>query len=204
MGSFHRVDTSKLVKGAARIMHSPIATVKPVKLADVIVTASGATQYDPTTDWVDLGATREGIQIAINNTESAFEVDQIAGQVGTAPDTWECSVTTRFAEMTLEHLIIVWEGATLSTDATPTPTERETGFAGATSYTERRLVVLFQKPSGKLVGYFFHRAVRSPQEATLDFQKGGDAQSIQARFNILADATETDPKKAFFRVREQS
>jgi hypothetical protein len=192
------------VKGAARLMHAPDSVAKPLELADVIVTASGATQYNPVTGWLDLGATREGIQIAINNTESAYEIDQIAGQVGTAPDTWECSVTTRLAEMTLENLVIVWEGATITTDSVPTIPERETGFAGATSYTERRLVVLFQKPNGKIVGYFFHRAVRSPQEATLDFQKGGDAQSIQARFNILADATETDPKMAFFRVREQS
>jgi hypothetical protein len=104
-------------------------------------------------------------------------------------------------------MVIAWEGATVTTDTSVTPSEKETGFAGATSYTERRLAVLFKKPSSSvpqaLVGYFFHRAVRAPQEGTLNFQKGGDAQVIPVRFNILADATETDPLKAFFIVREQ-
>lgn len=201
--AFFRVDTTKLVRGAARLMYAPIATTKPAKIADVIDISGGTPTYNAETDWADFGATREGIQITINNTETAFDVDQVQGAIGTAPDSWECFVATNLAEQTLENMVIVWEGAAITTDTTVTPNERETGFAGATSYTQHRLAVMFQRPNGKITGYFFHIAVRSPQEGTLNFQKGGDAQVIAARFAALADASETDPLKAFFRVREQ-
>jgi hypothetical protein len=210
MGSFFRVDTSKLMRGAGRILYAPSAQAKPTKISDVIVLASGLTQYDTQTGWADLGATREGIQVSVNNTETSFDIDQVQGVVGTQPDSWTCTVTTRLAETTLEHFVFAWEGVPITTEAaaaTPAPTlplsERETAFAGATAYTERRLAVLFKKPSGLLMGYFFHRAVRAPQEGVIDFQKAGDAMSLQVQFNILADATETDPRAAFFRVREQ-
>jgi hypothetical protein len=196
---FHRIDQTKLVKGAARLMFAPDTEAKPASISDVIDT----TTYDAAGTWQDLGATREGIQITVNNTETGFDVDQVAGLIGTSPENWECSVATNLAEVTLEHMVIAWEGADVTIDTGVTPSEKETGFAGATSYTERRLAVLFQKPDGNLVGYFFHRAVRSPQEGTLNFQKGGDAQVIPVRWNILADATESDPLFAFFRVREQ-
>lgn len=203
MANFFRVDQTKLVKGAARIMFAPAAEPDPLELADVIDLSS----YDPAGTWDDLGATREGIQITVNNTETGFDVDQVAGLIGTSPENWECSVTTNLAEVTLENLVIAWEGAAITTDTAPTPyDERETGFAGATSYTERRLAVLFQKPvsaGGGIVGYLFHRAVRAPQEGTLNFQKGGDAQVIPIRFTILADTTQSDPLKAFFIIREQ-
>jgi hypothetical protein len=201
--AFFRVDTTKLVRGAARLMYAPIGTAKPAKIADVISITGGTPTYNAAIGWEDFGATREGIQITLNNTETAFEVDQVSGNIGTAPDTWECFVAAQLAEQTLENMIIVWEGAAITTDVTMTPNERETGFAGATSYTQRRLAIMFQRPNLKVTGYFFHIAVRAPQEGTLNFQKGGDAQTIQARFGMLADATETDPLKAFFRVREQ-
>ena len=201
--AFFVVDQTKLVKGAGRIMYAADSQAKPTKIGDVINTTTYAAQ----SGWSDLGATREGIQITVNNTESGFDVDQVNGLLLTTPDNWECSVTTNLAEVTLENMVIAWEGAAVTTDTGVTPSEKETGFAGATSYTERRLAVLFKKPSSSvpqaLVGYFFHRAVRAPQEGTLNFQKGGDAQVIPVRWNILADATESDPLKAFFRVREQ-
>jgi hypothetical protein len=199
MAQFFRVDTTKLVKGAARIMYAPAATPKPADIEDIITVTAGPTQYDPMTGWVDLGATREGIQITVNNTETGFDVDQVAGLIGTAPENWECNVVTNLAEVSLDKMVIAWEGAVVTTVGT----EKVTGFAGATQYTERRLVVLFQKPTLKITGYFFWRAVRAPQEGTLNFQKGGDAQVIPMRWNILADATQADPLTAFFEVHEQ-
>lgn len=198
--AFFRVDTTKLVRGAARFLYEPAASAKPETIGDVIETAE---PYDAQGDWEDFGATREGIQISINNTESAFDVDQVAGDIGTAPDTWECFVATQLAERTLENLVIAWEGAAITTDTSVSPYERETGFAGATSYTERRLAVMFKKPDDLITGYMFHKCVRAPQEGVLDFQKAGNAQTVAVRFKALADTTETDPLKAFFRVREQ-
>lgn len=199
MTNFFVVDTTKLVRGAARIMYAASGQTAPASISSVIDTTSYAAQ----SGWSDLGATKNGIAISINNTESAFTVDQVSGDIGTAPDVWSCTVSTELAEISLEKMQIAWEGAAVTTDTSVTPSEKETGFAGATSYTERRLAVLFQKASGKIVGYFFWRAVRAPQQGTITYQKGGDAQTIAVQFNILADTTQVDPLKAFFIVREQ-
>jgi hypothetical protein len=210
MADFFRGDQTKLVRGAARIMIAPSSADKPLKISDVIVLTAGATQYDPVAPWTDLGYTREGIQITVNNEEQAFDVDQVQGEIGAAPIGWTCNVVTNLAEVTLPHLIIAWEGAALTVDTTTTPNEQETGFAGASYYTERRGAVMFQGPSpdqgvtpGLITGYFFHRLIRAPQEGQLNFQKSGDAQVIAMNLKALADSTESDPLKQFFRVRAQ-
>jgi hypothetical protein len=199
--SFFVVDQTKLVKGAGRLMIADSTQTKPTQISDVINTTTYAAQ----TGWTDLGATREGIQVTVNNTETGFDVDQVAGLLLTTPENWECSVVTNLAEVTLEHMVIAWEGAAVTTGTNPS--ENVTGFAGATSYTERRLAVIFKKPASsspqELIAFFFWRAVRAPQEGTLNFQKGGDAMVIPVRFNILADTTQTDPLTAFFAVHEQ-
>lgn len=204
MGSFHRVDTSQLKRGAGRLMFADDSQAAVTEINDVIVTAAGTTQYDAQTGWSDLGATREGIAIEVNNTESGFDIDQISAQVGTAPDQWECTVSTNLAEMTLEHLVIVWEGSAIDTNTTPTPLdERQSGFAGATSYTERRLAVLFKNPDETIMLFYFHRAVRAAQAVTINFVKSGDAMTIPARWTILADDSQTDPRDSFGFIFEQ-
>lgn len=69
MGSFFRVDTSKLMRGAGRLMYAPSSQAKPTKIADVINVTGGPTQYDAATGWSELGATNSGIQISVNNTD---------------------------------------------------------------------------------------------------------------------------------------
>jgi hypothetical protein len=199
VASFFVGDQTKLVRGAARLLIAPSTQAKPTKLSDVI----DLTTYAAKTGWTDLGFTVNGIQINVNNTESAFDVDQVQGPIGAAPTGWEANVVTQLAETTLDHLIIAWEGAAKTVDSTVTPNEEETGFAGASSYTERRGAVMFQRPDLTIVGFLFHRWVRAPQQGTLDFQKAGNAQTIPIQFNCLADATEADPRKQFFRVRAQ-
>lgn len=174
--------------------------------AAVTVTTPGQGLYDPKAGWFELGATREGIQISVNNSEDAFDVDQVQGDIGAAPNAWECSISSRLAEMTLERLQFIWEGSDIITDSTPTIPEREIGFAGATEYTERRVAILFKRKKNgtdKIRAYFFHKCVRSPQEGTIDHRKGGDAQSVQMQLRVLADSTVADPKKQFFIIRDQ-
>lgn len=214
--SLQRVDTTKLIRGAARLLYAPSTQGKPAKVADVLnmtlptPPATTPGKYDPKTGWVDLGSTQNGIQIEINNTEDAFDIDQIAGEVGVFPNMWEVYVATTLAESTLENFVLAWEGVPIITDTSTTPNERETAFAGATAYTERRLAIIFSKPPaggtasvGALVAYLFHRAVRTPQQGTLDFRKTGNNLQVSVRFRILADSSEVDPRAQFFRIREQ-
>jgi hypothetical protein len=208
VGSFQRVDTSKLVRGAGRLMYAASSVTFPTQINDVVKTASGATQWDAQTGWNDLGATVGGIAIEVNNTETSYDIDQIAAAVGTEPDAWTCQVTTALAEYTIPHLILAWEGSGPTENTTPTPDETTSGFAGATSYTERRLAVLFQRPPDDAGNqyvqmYAFRRAVRSPQAVTINFQKGGNALTIPIVFTILADDSVTDPRDGFGTIFDQ-
>jgi len=216
VADFHRtfVDDRSFIRGAARLLVAPITTPRPTKISDVIHLADAVgppavSQYDPvftdaTNGWVDLGATKTGIQITINNAEETFDVDQILGDISSSPTSWECSVGTQLAEMTPERLQVAWEGSAITLDTTPTPDEQEIGFGQPTAYTQRRLAVLFQRPNGQIRAYLFHKVQRMPQESSITHAKTGEQISVPVRFRVLADSTVTDVKKRFFVIRDQA
>jgi hypothetical protein len=210
MTDFHRtfVNDRSFIRGAARILIAPIAQARPTKISDVIALAAVPTPpavalYDAKTGWTDLGATKTGIQITMNNAEETFDIDQVIGDIASQPTSWDCSVGTQLAEMTPERLQIAWEGSAITTDATVTPTETEIGFGSPVSYTQRRLAVLFQRPNGKIRAYLFHKVQRMPQESSVTHAKTGEQISIPVRFRVLSDTTMTDPLKRFFIIRDQ-
>jgi hypothetical protein len=174
-----------------------------------IITAAGATnygsvtynQYDAHSGWNDLGATKTGVQITVNNAEETFDVDQIAGDIRAEPTNWEASVATQLAEMTLARLALAWEGATVAVSAFGG--ENETGVGQPTSYTNRRLAVLFQRSNGKIRSYIFRKVQRTPQESTITHAKTGEQISIPVRFKALADTSVSDVQKRFFVIRDQ-
>lgn len=212
MTDFHRtfVDDRSFIRGAARILVAPYTQARPTKIADVIALEADpvgpppVALYDAEAGWVDLGATKTGIQITMNNAEETFDVDQILGDISSQPTNWECSVGTQLAEDTPERMQMAWEGSAISVDATPTTgSEQEIGFGNPSFYTVRRLAVLFQRPNGKIRAYLFHKVQRTPQESSVTHSKTGEQISIPTRFKVLADSTITDPLKRFFIIRDQ-
>lgn len=210
MSNFHRtfVNDRSFIRGAARLLIAPIAQARPVQISDVIALASSVgppavALYDAQTGWTDLGATKTGIQITINNAEETFDVDQVLGDISSQPTSWECSVGTQLAEMTPERLQVAWEGSAITVDSVPTEPEQEIGFGSPAAYTQRRLAVLFQRPDGKIRAYLFHKVQRMPQESSVTHAKTGEQISIPARWRVLADTTITDPQKQFFIIRDQ-
>lgn len=206
--AFHRVvvDDESFLRGAARILVAADTQAFPAKIGDVIELAASpmtGEQYDALSGWLDLGATKTGIQITVNNAEETFDIDQILGDIESAPTGWEVSVGTQLAEFTLERMQVAWEGAAVTTDTTPDVDEKETGVGEPTAYTRRRLAVLFQRPSGLIRGFFFRKVQRMPQESSITFQKTGEQLSIPVRWRALADPTVSDVRKRFFIVRDQ-
>jgi hypothetical protein len=186
---------------------SDYATVaRPTKIGDVIAlaSASGVALYDAASGWTDLGATKTGIQITMNNAEEAFDVDQIFADLYSAPTSWECSVGTQLAEMSPQRLQIAWEGSAITVDATPTIPEEQIGFGQPSAYTQRHLAVLFQRANGRIRAYLFHKAQKMPQESAVTHAKTGEQISVPVRFRVLAETLETDPYKRFFIIRDQS
>ncbi len=169
-----------------------------------VTTQTTPPTFDAQGEWEDLGATKTGIQITINNAEESFDIDQVMGDIASAPTSWECSVGTQLAEFTPEKMQLAWEGSAISVDATPEAgPEKEVGFGQPVSYTQRRLAVLFQRPNGKIRGYFFRKVQRSPQESSITHAKTGEQISIPMRWKALADTTVDEVLKRFFIVRDQ-
>ena len=208
MADIHRtfIDDRSFIRGAARLLVAPYAQTAPSKIGDVIYMASasgGVDQYDSKPGWTDLGATKTGIQITINNAEETFDVDQILGDIQSQPTNWECSVGTQLAEMTPERMQVAWEGSAITTDTGVTPNEQEVGFGQPAAYTQRRLAVLFQRSDGKLRAYLFWKVQRMPQESSVTHSKTGEQISIPVRFKVLAESLVVDPYRRFFIVRDQ-
>jgi hypothetical protein len=209
MPDFHRtfVNDRSFIRGAARLLIAPIETPRPTAIADVIElddTPATGQQYDAVDPWVDLGATKTGCQITINNAEEAFDIDQVLGDISSAPTSWECSVGTQLAEMTPERMQVAWEGSDITTDGTGANAEEEFGFGEPTFYTQRRLAVLFQRPSGLIRAYLFHVTQRQPQESSVTHAKTGEQISIPVRFKALPDTSISDVRKRFFIIRDQA
>lgn len=207
MGAFLKTDLDNpwaFVRGAARIMVADEDAAMPNSINDLIVTTSGATQYDATSAWTDLGATLTGITISVNHTEETFTVDQVLGDIDSQPVSWECSVSTALAEMTLEHLQLAWEGSDISTDSGQTPDERTMGYGQPSFYTRRRLAVLYKNADDLIRAFVFRRVQLQPVESSVAFNKTGEQISIPVQFKALADTEIEDVKSRFFIVMEQT
>lgn len=160
--------------------------------------------YDSKPGWTDMGATKNGITIAINNAEETFDIDQVLGIISSQPTSWTCTVGTSLAESTPERMQIAWQGSAISVDNTPAIPEQEFGVGAPFFYTQRRVAVLFQRASLLIRAYFFRIAQRAPAESSLIHNKTGEQQSIPVSFNVLPDTTVTDVQKQFFIIRDQA
>lgn len=65
------INDESFVRTAGRLLWAGITVSFPTKLGDVI----NMSTYEAQTGWNDLGATKGGIQVTINNTEETFDVD---------------------------------------------------------------------------------------------------------------------------------
>lgn len=208
MADFHRTSVTdrSFIRGAARLLIAATSQTFPTKIDDVIALTSTSVvaQYDARAGWTDLGATKTGVQITINNSEESFDIDQQLGDIASQPTAWECSVGTQLAEFTPEKMLVAWEGSAITIDATPpTGAEHEIGFGAPTSYTQRRLAIMFQRPNGYIRGYFFRKVQRMPQESSITHAKSGEQISVPMRFRALPDLTFATVEKRFFTVRDQ-
>lgn len=197
MTDFHRtrVNDDNFIRGAARIMWAGTTVSFPTAISQIVNLSS----YDAITGWNDLGATKTGITVTVNNTEETFDVDQIYGDLDSRPTGWECTVATALAEMTLTHLALAWEGSS----PTVVGSETQMGVGNPLRYTRRRLAVLFQKDNGNIRAHIFRKVQRTPQESSVAHAKTGEQQSVPVRFRALADTSIADQLQRYFMIYDQ-
>jgi hypothetical protein len=158
---------------------------------------AGFGEYDPVGEWTDLGATKGGIKITRNNTESLQDIDQIQAAVAALPDEWEMTVEAPLAETNEENLKVAWEASEPTVIATSTPVENEIGFGNPLGYTERRLAIIHKITMGsnvnKLKAFFFRKVTRSATASTIDFMKTGNMATVNTTFRCFADTSIANP-----------
>ena len=197
MPDFHRtnINDDNFIRGAARLLWANATVAFPSAITGIIDT----TVYNAQTGWNDLGATKTGITVTVNNTEETFDVDQIYGDLESRPTGWECTVATALAEMTLRNLALAWEGSTPGVVGS----ETQMGVGNPLVYTSRRLAVLFQKENNKIRAYIFRKVQRTPQESAIVYSKTGEQQTVPLRFRALADTSIANELQRYFMIYDQ-
>lgn len=154
--------------------------------------------------WNELGATKTGVQITVNNAEETFDVDQIYGNISTEPTDWDYEVATALAETTPQRLQFAWEGLPVTTNSSaPSGAEYNAFFGNPRTYTNRRLAVLHQRKNGKIRAYIFRSVNRAPQESTIAHNKTGEQTSVPVRFAALPDLSIADERSRVLAIYDQ-
>lgn len=200
MGSFFRVNTTSVMRGAARLLYAGLDVAKPTKIDDVIRLSAGSTQFDPRTGWIDVGATREGIHLLGGNPETKFEINQELGIPVPVPGAQVWTLSTKLVETSLERIQFAWSGSTLQTNGAG---EQVMGKGPSYESSLYRMAVIFKRASGKFFAVFVHQAALLPVESALNFLKRSDPMTLPVQFLCIADPTESNYRHRYFRIHDQ-
>ena len=87
------VTSTNLIQGPATLYWAPFGTTEPATVATA-----------PATPWVDLGGTKDGVELSVADDYSVLSVDQIVYEVGRRRTNRVLTIKTQLAEATLENL----------------------------------------------------------------------------------------------------
>lgn len=188
------------VRGPGRVLYASMSQAFPTQISDVI----NLSTFAAAAGWIDVGATKGGVQISFNNGEEGFDVDQILSEIMSLPTNSEMYVQTQIGQATLDWLSFAWEGDAVTINATPTVPEKQTGFGPFEAYTQRRLAVGFRRASsGKIRLHVARKAQRAPQESSVTYNKAGEQQSIPVRWRILPDTSVANVRSRYMTTFDQ-
>lgn len=145
--------------------------------------------------WTNVGYTQDGLEISNDPSYGEVEVDQLLDAAVVFKDGMGLSVSTTFAEATLENLLIAWGQAdsTLTSTATEREIELQSGQLGEAPL-ERSLVAVGNAPkpaSGGGVNNYGERLyhvyrVLSVESTSVSLSRA-DAATIPVTFRALPD-----------------
>lgn len=199
------INPDSLVRGPARLLVANITVPTPANISDVINMTANASMglYSAILPWWDLGSTKAGVQLTVNNAEEAMSVDQVNGDIEVLPNAFEASVGTQLADVTPAMCALVWEGKYSYAASSPDGPRHRVGFGQPSVYTKRKLVVLHQKTNKLIRAHFFHKVTRTAQESAVTYNREGEQQSLPHRFRALADTSITEEYDRFFITLDQ-
>ena len=109
--SFHKVE-NVVIRGPARVLYSPQVVPFPSKIADII----NLSTYDARYGWYDLGSTKGGANISINDQDKDYKtIEQTGDGFNSAivnEMSREVSVNTSFADLNMNVIDFLLYGDT--------------------------------------------------------------------------------------------
>lgn len=105
-----------IIVGAAQVYLGPAGTDRPASVGgtpyrDTMAAADGTTATGVgtlVTNWRETGYTQDGLEVATDPTFDEVEVDQLLDSAVIFKSGMSVSISTTFAEATLENLLIAW------------------------------------------------------------------------------------------------
>lgn len=89
------VSGSNLIQGPATLYIAPFGTAEPATVATV-----------PAAGWVDVGGTKDGVELGVADSYSALTVDQVIYDIESRRTERQVTIKTSMAEATLDNLAI--------------------------------------------------------------------------------------------------
>lgn len=170
------VDRNDIISQIGRFVYADPTTAQPTVITDVIdnagVLAAG---------WNDFGATDGGLNISKSFETTEIEVDQLLAAVDEQINKHSLVLSTNLVEISIENLQLVWQGDTITNNATPDPTEDSMPFGSPTCATERMVAFIVDKYGACDLSanayeyiriYVFYRARLSGADSAHSFTKG--------------------------------
>lgn len=195
-----------IIVGAARVYLGPstsaaagLASSKPAFVAGTrysttMATADGSTSTGVATlvtNWKEVGYTQDGLEVATDPSWGEIEVDQLLDSAKIFKDGMSLSISTTFAEATLENLLIAWGQAATSVSsvgANETELAIEGGSLGEAPL-ERGLVAIGNAPENAGNNSYGERVYQAYRvlsvEATSINNSRAEAVTIPVTFRAL-------------------
>ena len=133
-----------IIVGAATVFIGPSGKASAPAVAG---TTSYRTTVGAAAGWRDVGYTQDGLEVSNDPSYTGVEVDQLLDSAKIFKDGMSLSISTTFAEATLQNLLVAWGQA--DSFVTSTATEVEINIEGGglgDAPTERGLVAIGNAP----------------------------------------------------------
>jgi len=195
-----------IIVGAARVYLGPstsatasLASSKPAFVAGTrysttMATADGSTSTGVATlvtNWNEVGYTQDGLEVATDPTWDEVEVDQLLDSAKIFKSGMSLSISTTFAEATLENLLIAW-GQAATTVSSAGVNEKELAIEGGAlgdAPLERGLIAVGNAIENAAVNTYGERVYQAYRvlsvESSSHSMSRADATTIPVTFRAL-------------------
>jgi hypothetical protein len=186
---------NNILVGAAGIFIGPTGNVRPATStrAAFLAGATGTTAGTGSaiTDWRNVGFTQDGLEVTNSPSFGEVEVDQLLDTPLMFKDGMTQSISTTFAEATLENLLVAWgQAASTLTSTASDKTMVIDGGALGSAPVERGLIAIGNAPRINATTYgerLIHAfRVLSVEDSAITFSRS-DPSTVPVTFRAMPD-----------------